>query len=113
MIADGLREVKEAVSTLSRDMNSQMARLVSQREFDRTRDDFIIDIGELRARYESAMAKHDADVAALRESTGAQVSALRESMDAAEQRRRTERWAVTGAILTILGLLIPIVLHFL
>ena len=123
LVVDGLREVKESIAALSRDMNAKMAVLVSQREFDHTRDELTIDIAELRSKIDNGLVRHDSDILSVRESSAAQVKALKDALDEAderrrverkadEQKRRAERWTALGALLTILGLLLAVVLHY-
>lgn len=98
---------------MRRDMNAQMSLLVSQREFDHTRDELTVDIAGLRTKIETGMTRHETDMQSVREYTTAQVRALKTELDAAEQRRRTERWAALGAFLTITGLAVTVLLHWL
>lgn len=106
LVVDGLREVKEAIADLTRDMNAKMSLLVSQREFDHTRDELTIDIGELRGRLDQGLARHDADVKRLEEAMVAAEDRRVAEREAAEQRRENERkWAI-GTRLTVIGLLI-------
>lgn len=111
LVVDGLRDVKDELATLRRDMNAQMSVLVSQREFDRVRDDLTIDIGEVRGQIASGLTKHDADIGSVRRAADdvrkaaeAQVKALKDELAADRDRRRTERWAAIGALIGILGL---------
>ena len=113
LVVDGLRELKEAVADLRRDMNAQMSLLVSQREFDHTRDQLTVDIAGLRTKIDTGQVRHQADIQSVREESAAEVQSLKKDLAAAEQRRRTERWAVIGTLLTILGLLLTVVLHYL
>ena len=112
LVVDGLRELKEAVADLRRDMNAQMSLLVSQREFDHTRDQLTIDIAEMRSKIDSGLVRHDADIRSVREEAAAGVESLKKDLSAAEQKRRAERWAVIGTLLTILALLLTVVFHY-
>lgn len=89
-----------------------MSLLVSQREFDHTRDELKVDITGLRSKVDSAIVRHDADIESVRKAAEANVRALKAEMDAAEQRRRTERWAALGAFLTITGLALTVIFHY-
>ena len=109
---EGLREVKESINSLARDMNSKMSVLVSQREFDRTRDDLTIDIGEVRAKIDNGLVRHDADIQSVRAAAEANVKALKDALDAAELRRRNERWTALGILVALLGLGLTVVLHY-
>lgn len=102
LVTQGLTEVKEAVSQLSRDLHSTLSRLpneyVPRRELERRLDEFAIDVAAERAERLAA------------------VKALEEATAEAERKRvSARRWLVglsTGSGISLAGVLSGIYLHF-
>jgi hypothetical protein len=90
MLVDAVREVKESVSQLSRDINLQLSRLpstyVPRQEVRQWVDDLIGDVGDERVERKS------------------EVAALRAEIAAVEERRRSDRWQTITAVLALAGL---------
>lgn len=102
LITAGLTEVKEAVNALSRDLHSTLARLpneyVPRRELERRLDDLIIDLGAERAARQTAILALEAA-----------------SAKAEDDRIQGRRWLISlslGTVITALGVLSGVVLHF-
>jgi hypothetical protein len=102
LVTQGLAEVKDAVSQLSRDLHGTLARLptdyVPRREIERRLDEMIIDLGAERAAREGA------------------IRALDEAREKAEGEARSHRrWLVglgTGSFLSAAGVVAGIWTHF-
>jgi hypothetical protein len=102
LVTQGLAEVKDAVSQLSRDLHSTLSRLptdyVPRRELERRLDELTIDVGAERAARERALAD------------------LKDAADAAEAHRiSSRRWLVgtsLGTALSALGVIAGIWTHF-
>ena len=91
MISEGLREVRDAVNLLGRDMNDQLSKLpdlyVPRREVDRRFDELICDVAELRKHREAEAA----------------------------ERATARRWVIGLAVATSMsgiGVISGVVLHF-
>jgi hypothetical protein len=88
LVTQGLAEVKEAVTQLSRDLHGTLARLptdyVPRREVERRFDDLIIDLGAEQAAREQA------------------VKALVEAQDKAALAAASHRRWLIGTVLTVL-----------
>jgi len=106
MIVDSLRDLKESVTALSRNVDAKMSVLVSQREFDHTRDELTIDIGEVRGQIASGLTRHDADIENVRKDTAEDIKGLRDAFEADAQRRRDGRRWMFGAAISLASLLL-------
>lgn len=121
LVIDGLREVKESISALTRDMNEQMSRLpdiyVPRREIDRRFDEHTIDIKEIAAGLDKKSVKHDADVHRLEQKHESDILRVDQAIKASDDQRKTEknaadaqrktdrRWAI-GTALALAGLVL-------
>jgi hypothetical protein len=111
MIVEGLREVKEALASMSRDVNSQLSKLpdiyVPRREVDHRFDEHTIDIGELRNQVAAGLARHQVDI----ERIESQIEMTR------ERHEEDRKWAIGTAIavvtllLMVVGLVITVLQH--
>lgn len=102
MVNDGLREVKDAVGQLSRDMHETFSRMpndyVPRREVERRMDEFSVDLGAERAERLAALKRIEDDAKA----RAAQVQSQR-------------RWLIGTAFTAVsaaTGVLGGITLHF-
>jgi hypothetical protein len=90
MLVDAVREVKESVTQLSRDLSEQLGRLpntyVPRQEVRQWVDDLIIDHGQERAERKTEIAELRAQIATV------------------EERRRSDRWQAITAALALAGL---------
>lgn len=102
LVTQGLAEVKEAVSQLSRDLHTALGRLpndyVPRREVERRFDELSVDLGAERAeRLRAIQALEEAHRAAA----------------AARAEDRRWRWGLaTGSAISLLGVASGIYLHF-
>lgn len=102
LVTAGLTEVKEAVSQLSRDLHSTLARLpneyVPRREAERRLDELTIDLGAER------VAREAGD------------KALAEAAEKADTERKANRRVLlsvaAGSALSLLGTAVGVFLHF-
>jgi hypothetical protein len=90
MLVDAVREVKDSVTQLSRDLNLQLSQLptayVPRQEVRQWVDNLTIDHGEERAERRTEIADLRAEIAAV------------------EERRRSDRWQAITAVLALAGL---------
>lgn len=102
MIVEGLREVKESITRLGADVNSQWSRLpqdyVPRREVEHRLDEHTIDIGEVRSQLIQKGAKHEVDVERLE----------RQIHDIEAKRQADRRWLV-GTALAAAAVLVALV----
>jgi chromosome segregation ATPase len=119
-VVDGLRDLKEEITSLRREMNTQMSLLVSQREFDHTRDELNVEINGLRGRVEKGLAQHAIDIQRVERAAADHVQALKTALEASEQQRDTDRraaesqrkadrWRAFGGLVAAAGLVIAVV----
>jgi hypothetical protein len=109
LVTQGLAEVKDAVSQLSRDLHGTLARLpndyVPRREVERWRDERTIEVGALRA-----------EIAAERTAREEAIKGLEDAHDRAERDRRvSRRWVIGTGLATAgsaAGVLFGIIDHF-
>lgn len=102
LINDGLREVKEAVGQLSRDVHDTFARMpneyVPRREVERRLDEFSLDLGAERAERIAA------------------IQALKDSAaDADKARGAARRWLIglaAGSAFSAAGVALGVIDHF-
>lgn len=106
LVTQGLAEVKEAVTQLSRDLHGTLARLpndyVPRREVERWRDERTIEVGSLRV---DLAAERNARVAAIRElaeQRDADEHEREEREEALDRQRTADRRWFLGMVVTII-----------
>ena len=109
LISEGLREVKDAVHLLGRDMNEQLSKMpeayVPRREVERRFDDVTIDLGALAGRCDR-MEKGVEDAERRREAT---------ATAAAAEAKTARRWLITTSLTAgsaLVGVVGGITIHF-
>jgi len=102
LVTQGLAEVKDAVSQLSRDLHGTLSRLpneyVPRREVERRMDEFTIDLGAEKAAREAALKRLD-EIA----------------VKAQEERADHRRWIIglgLGFAMSMIGVASGVILHF-